>query len=113
MNKTKKPRNLGGYIHVDRKTLEEIDYLDKLSPSELEWYNKFIDETYNGVFKNDGTDLIIEKSERRKIWREKKLREYSIDNKLFSTASSEPGTTILKPLDKNKRKIKKNNRIKT
>lgn len=102
----KKIKNLGGYIHVDRQQLEEIDYIDKLSTEEREWLNKFTDETYNGVFKNDGTDLITKKSERRKIWREKAKRQNDFTNKLFPTASSEPGTTILKPLDKNKRRKK-------
>lgn len=46
----------------------DFDYLDQLSPSELEWLNKFMEEEMNARFKNDGTDFNQTKEERKKVY---------------------------------------------
>lgn len=40
-----------------RQELIDCDYLDKLTPDELEWLNKFNGEYINASFNRDGTDI--------------------------------------------------------
>lgn len=46
----------------------DFDYLDQLSPSELDWLAKFMEEENSASFKNDGTDLNTSKEDRKKIY---------------------------------------------
>lgn len=64
-----------------RREYLDIDYLDQLSDEEKEWLNKFMDESLNASFKNDGRDKIQDKDSKRKVYSENNARNrdlYSI-----------------------------------
>ena len=97
----KKIKNLGGYIYIDRNELKEIDYIEKLSPEDQEWFNRFLDNEYNGRFHNDGKDIITDENEKRKANTYKQRRRNDFYNALYS-CDSKDGAPILTPRNKKK-----------
>lgn len=100
----KKIKNLGGYISVDRKTLEEIDYVDKLNESEKLWLNTFCDNEYNARYFKNGTDVIKDREQQKRCNRDKQKRLVDFSNKLWPVQSDIDGFQILIPLNKTKKK---------
>lgn len=86
----KKLPKLGGYIKPDREELLEIDYLEKLSPEEMEWFSRFCDNYYNARFVNDGQDIIQSKDEQKSLDKAKYRRKTDISNYLYSTSEQNP-----------------------
>lgn len=98
----KRPSNLGGFIQVDKETLNEIDYLDKLSPQDRAWYERFLDNEYNARFHKDGKDVVMQKTkEGRAANAYKQRRLYDFTNKLFKYSDPlNPGIQLLVPKPK-------------
>lgn len=97
MKKPKKPRNRRDkvkYPALDKKYNPKIrqenidaDYLHLLSPEELAFYNRFMEEENNASFKNDGNDLNNTKEERKKIYDRNNARQRCIYSQLKSTSN--------------------------
>ncbi len=106
----KTPSNLGGFIQVDREVLSEIDYLDKLTPEEREWYERFLDNEYNYRFHKDGQDVITSDEDRKAAGRHKYDRENDFTNKMYSSDAEGTGSyggQILTPKPKLKKQLRK------
>lgn len=71
----KKITALAGYTAVDKKDIQEIDYVDKLTDEERHWLYRFLDNEKKAIFYGDGKDLIADKSEQKRLAREKKRRQ--------------------------------------
>ena len=76
-----------------RRETIDADYLNQLSPEELDWYNKFMEEWNGASFKNDETDLHQSQEDKRDIYGRNNARNrcmYSIAkaNNLFSSPES-------------------------
>lgn len=71
----RKVRQLAGFISQDKKELSEIDYLDQLSEEERHWFYRQIDNDYKAAFYRDGKDLVTDRSEQKRLAREKKRRQ--------------------------------------
>lgn len=65
----------------NRQKLIDYDYLDKLSPKEKEWLNKFTDEYTNASFsQNDRKNLIKGKAEKKESYTRNNARNRDIQN---------------------------------
>jgi hypothetical protein len=54
MSRSKKHRGLYANCHYDyNKEFVDIDYINKLTDEEAEWYSNFLDNYYGGRFKKD------------------------------------------------------------
>jgi hypothetical protein len=108
----KKFKKLGGFIARDRTELNEIDYLEKLTPEEFAWYERFVSEEYNAEFSPERkSEIPIE--QRRKIAAEKARRMRSMENQTVSFDSEHLappdsyGTSTLSPKTSTKKYPKK------
>jgi hypothetical protein len=64
----------------------DFDYLDKLSPEELAWLEKYVQEEYRAYFKNDGTDFAAPRSpERKRCYDDNNARNRDIWNQRYRT----------------------------
>ena len=57
-----------------RQEYIDADYLDQLSPEELDWYARFMEEHNNANFNHRGDTLIDEPEKRREIYGENNAR---------------------------------------
>lgn len=71
----KKITALAGYTAVDKKDIQEIDYVDKLTEEERHWLYRFLDNERKAIFYGDGKDLVADKNEQKRLAREKKRRQ--------------------------------------
>lgn len=94
-----KIKNLGGFIAIDKKTISEIDYLDKLNPEQKAWLERFLDNEYNAHYTNDGTDLITNPTERRELNRLKQRRLKDFTNQFYVSFDPEHGPILIPKTD--------------
>lgn len=99
---SKRPSNLGGFIQIDKETLGEIDYLDKLSPEDRFWYERFLDNEYNARIHNDGKDVVTDKEEQKAGNRHKQRRLYDLRNQCFLLDDSSGVPILLAKPDPNR-----------
>lgn len=76
---------LKGRISKVKQEYLDYDYLDQLSPKELDWLNRFTEEHLNGNFEHKGTKLVKGKKKRREIWRENNSRNRCIQSSKRAT----------------------------
>jgi len=81
--KKRKPRYglIPAANHKKVRDFIDFDYLDKLSPEEADWLNKFSLEMYGATFNNNETDIHQTVVKRRKIYNENNARERDVYNK--------------------------------
>lgn len=99
MTKRKTPATRG-FIQIDKKTLSEIDYMDKLSPEERAWYQRFLENEYNAEFQKDGNDVLTDSQERKNAQNNKYHRMVDFTNQLNAEdgeTCEEKGKQILSP----------------
>lgn len=60
--------------HKKVRDFIDFDYLDKLSPAELDWLNKFSTEFYSANFNNDESDLHQTVIKRRQLYNSNNAR---------------------------------------
>ena len=63
----------------------DFDYLHKLAPEELDFLNRFAEETIHGNFDHEGKKLYRKKSERQELWRKNNKR--NVDSYSFTKAA--------------------------
>lgn len=57
-----------------RQEYIDADYLDQLSPEELDWYARFMEEHNNANFRHKGDTLIDDPEKRKQIYNENNAR---------------------------------------
>lgn len=78
--KYKVPFPIGGFNHLVKKDILEMEYLNDLPPELQEYMYRFLDN-HSGNYKNDGKDIIKNQKTRRETYKENNKRLQDIYNK--------------------------------
>lgn len=91
--KKKKPKPRYGLIpaanHRKVRDFIDFDYIEKLSPDEADWLNKFSTEYYSANFNNNETDLHQTVIKRRKLYNSNNARDRDVYNKTILVSASD------------------------
>jgi len=87
--KTKRSRTKNAALnkHLNSKVRQEYldyDYLDQLSPKELDWLNRFTEENLGANFNHAGPKFTKTKKKKREIYNENNARNRCLYGKLKS-----------------------------
>lgn len=81
-SKAKNPNLNKRYNTKIRQLYMDQDYLEKLNPEELAWYDKFLKEELNANFTHTGKDFNKSKKSKRKLYNDNNARNRCLFNNL-------------------------------